>query len=385
MKIRGFISAVLAAVFALTGFTLKISAEGLPGPEVCKAAILTELSTGTVLYELNADLRLPMASVTKIMTLIITAEEIEKGKLSFSDIAVCSDYAGSMDGSVIWLEAGEEMEIGDLVKSVVIASANDACVVLAEHIEGTEEKFVARMNKKAKELGLSNTNFVNCVGYDHEKHYSSARDIAVMSGELRKYNIFDEFLLTRLDSVRTGTTRETQLLNTNKLISSYDGISGLKTGTTDNAGCCLSATAEKNGLELCGVVLGCNSDEARFSSAEALLDYGFDNFESVKPRPDVSELTEIPVKNGIKKGVDTRFSEVSEVILAKGSKNKITYHYSRTNEIAAPVEKGQLLGFVTMTVDEEVIGTAKIIAAEEVAELDFGRSIGYLLAELFRF
>lgn len=384
MKIRGILTSLMAVFFSLSAFSCPVFAE-MPTPECCKSAILTELSTGTVLYELNADLRLPMASVTKIMTLLITAEEIEKGNLSFSDKAVCSAYAGSMDGSVIWLEEGEEMEIGELIKSVVIASANDACVVIAEHIEGSEEKFVERMNNKAKALGLNNTHFVNCVGYDHPDHYSSARDIAVMSGELKKYSYFDEFLLTRLDSVRTGTKRETQLLNTNKLIRSYDGISGLKTGTTDNAGCCLSATAEKRGLELCAVVLGCPDDDTRFSAAESLLDYGFEGYESVTPHPDVSELLEVPVKKGVKKTADTRFSAVSEVILPKGSESKIEYHYSRTPEIAAPVEKGQVLGFVTMTVDDEVIGTAKIIAAEEVAELNFETSLASLLEALFTF
>ena len=384
MKIRKIATTLMAVFFSLTAFSRPLSAE-MPSPESCKAAILTELSTGTVLYELNPDLRLPIASVTKIMTLLITAEEIEKGNISFSDIAVCSAYAGSMDGSVIWLEEGEEMELGELIKSVVIASANDACVVIAEHIEGSEEKFVERMNKKARSLGLTNTHFVNCVGYDDPEHYSSARDIALMSGELKRYDYFDDFLLTRLDSVRTGTKRETQLLNTNKLIRSYDGMSGLKTGTTDNAGCCLSATAEKRGMELCAVVLGCPDDDTRFSTAKSLLDYGFEGFESVMPHPDVSELLEIPVKRGVKKAADTRFSAVSEVILPKGSESKIEYHYSRTPEISAPVEKGQVLGFVTMTVDDEVIGTAKIIAAEEVEELNYGKSLSSLLEEMFRF
>ena len=384
MRIQKIFASITAVFFAITAFSSPLLAELLV-PGNFNAALFTELSSCSGLFGVHPDLRLPIASVTKIMTLLITAEEIEKGNISFSDIAVCSAHAGSMDGSVIWLEEGEEMELGELIKSVVIASANDACVVIAEHIEGSEEKFVERMNKKAKSLGLTNTHFTNCVGYDDPDHYSSARDIAVMSGALKRYNYFDEFLLTRLDSVRTGTKRETQLLNTNKLIRSYDGISGLKTGTTDNAGCCLSATAEKRGMELCGVVLGCPDDVTRFSAAEALLDYGFEGYESVMPHPDVSELLEVPVKKGVKKTADTRFSAVSEVILPKGSEGKIEYHYSRTPEIAAPVEKGQVLGFVTMTVDDEVIGTAKIIAAEEVEELNYQKSLSSLLEELFRF
>lgn len=350
-----------------------------------RAAILIERETGQVLYEHNADERLPIASVTKIMTLLITAQEINAGNLTFEETAVCSDYAGSMDGSVIWLEKGEEMSVGDLIKSVVIASANDACVMLAEHISGSESAFVERMNKTAAELKMTNTNFMNCVGYDHENHYSTARDIAVMAGELRKYDYFDEFLLTRLDSVRTGTKRETQLLNTNKLITSYNGITGLKTGTTDGAGCCLCATAKRGNMSLIAVVLGCKDDEQRFTEAEKLLDTGFDGFEKVILRPDTSELVEVAVDGGVKKTVDTRFSGVSDVVLEKGTATEIDFHYSRTEKISAPVEQGQTLGFVTMLSGDKIIGSAKIVAAEEVEALDYGKCLSEIFDMLFTF
>lgn len=381
------ITAVLCAAAAALSLSLPACSEEQTEPDTktAKAAILTELSTGQPIFELNADLRLPIASVTKIMTLIIAAEEIGAGRLSFDDTAVCSDYAGSMDGSVIWLEAGEEMRVGDLIKSIVIASANDACVMLAEHIEGSEPAFVQRMNKTAARLGLDNTSFANCVGYDNENHYSTARDIAVMAAELRQYPYFDDFLLTRLDSVRTGTSRESQLLNTNKLITSYNGITGLKTGTTDKAGCCLCATAERNGMELAAVVLGCSDDDDRFSAAKALLDYGFNGYEKATPHPEVSELLEIPVENGVKSGADTRFSGVSPIILPKGGASRLKYHYSRTEKVSAPVAKGQTMGFVTVTLDDEVIGTIKIIAAEEVEQLSFGKCAGYMFEALFRF
>ncbi len=368
---------------AALSFIVPAFAEGPPPLSETRSAILMEKKTGQVLYEKNADERLPIASVTKIMVLLIAAEEIKSGRLSFSDTAVCSDYAGGMDGSVIWLTAGEEMTVSDLIKSIVIASANDACVMLAEHIAGSETAFVERMNKKAAELKMTNTNFVNCVGYDDPNHYSTARDVGKMAAELRKYTYYDEFLLTRLDSVRTGTKTETQLLNTNKLINSYSGITGLKTGTTDNAGYCLCATAERRGMELIGVILGCKSDENRFSEAESLLDYGFNDFETVTLRPDVSELLEVKVEGGTKKTVDTRFSGVTDVILPKGSASLIEYHYSRTDSVSAPVEKGQLLGFVTMTSGETVVGTAKIVAAEEVEKLDFRRCAEELIKRLF--
>ncbi len=380
--LKRLISAFLCIVM-IFAVNIPVYAEGVPDMEGAKSAVLVEMETGQVLYEKNACERLPMASVTKIMTLLIAAEEISAGKLSFEDELVCSDYAGSMDGSVIWLESGEVMTAGDVIKSIVIASANDACVMLAEHIGGSEQAFVERMNKKAAELQMTDTKFMNCVGYDDPEHYSSARDIARMAAELRKYSYYDEFLLTRLDSVRTGTKRETQLLNTNKLINYYNGITGLKTGTTDNAGCCLCATAKRKGMELICVVMGCEDDESRFENAEKLLDYGFDDFERVSLRPDVSELTEIKVDGGVKKAVDTRFSGTGEVILPKGSGSLLEYTYSRTESVAAPVEQGQLVGFVTVTSGGRTVGTIKIVAAESAEKLDFKRCVKEILGKLF--
>ncbi|MBO6229229.1 MAG: D-alanyl-D-alanine carboxypeptidase [Ruminiclostridium sp.] len=388
MDILRFIAGLSAA--AIAAFPFSVQSAGVERSvtadiKSAKAAVLVESSTGKALCGLNENARMPIASVTKIMTLLIAAEAVESGELRFTDTAVCSEHANSMDGSVIWLETGEEMSVADLAKSIVIASANDACVMLAEHIAGSEAAFVEKMNERAEELGMSNTHFANCVGYDDDDHYSSARDIAVMAAELRKYSYYDEFLMTRLDSVRTGTSRETQLLNTNKLITSYSGITGLKTGTTDAAGCCFCGTAKRGNMELTAVVLGCSSDSDRFDAARNLLDFGFDGYERVTPRPDVAELTAIPVKGGIKTDADTRFTGVSELILPKGSGAKIRYHYSRAESIEAPVEKGQVLGFVTMEIDGDVIGNAKIVSAEEVPELDLGRCLGYVFGALISF
>lgn len=373
------------SLFFTRALVLPVSAEASPDCSAAKAVILTEQQTGQVLFEQNADEKLPIASVTKIMTLLIAAEHIQAGKLSLSDTATCSAHAASMDGSVIWLTEGEEMSVRDLVKSVVIASANDACVMLAEHIAGSETDFVSAMNNKAAELGMTGTHFANCVGYDDENHYSTARDVAKMAAQLRRHSVYDEFLLTRLDSVRTGTKTETQLLNTNKLITSYTGITGLKTGTTDRAGCCLCATAKRGETELVAVVLGCSEDEQRFRTAENLLDYGFGGFELVTLRPDVAELSEIPVDGGVKKTVDTRYSGTVSVILPKGSAQLVEYHYSRSQGISAPVEQGERLGIVTMTVGEQVVGTVKIVAAEAVEALDFSRCLRALISSLLRF
>ena len=382
-----YTAAAAAFVLMISAVSVNAAAEKTVRADIktAKAAILVESSTGKALCGYNENTRLPMASVTKIMTLLIAAEEIDAGRLGFDDTAVCSEHANSMDGSVIWLETGEEMTVGDLAKSIVIASANDACVMLAEHIAGSEEAFVGRMNARAAELGMTNTHFANCVGYDDKDHYSSARDIAVMAAELREYDCYDDFLLTRLDSVRTGTARETQLLNTNKLITSYSGITGLKTGTTDEAGCCFCGTAKRGNMELTAVVLGCETDSDRFEAARNLLDLGFENYERVVPRPDVSELLEVPVERGIKRGVDTRFAGVQELILEKGSGALIKYHYSRTAAVEAPVEKGQVLGYVTMSIGGEVIGNAKIIAAESVPKLDLARCFDYMIKAFFSY
>ncbi len=377
------ISAVLSVALVFSAAAVTSSAQETE--TTAKSAVLMEKETGQILYEKNADEKLPIASVTKIMVLLIAAEEISKGNLSFEDTAVCSDYAGSMDGSVIWLEPGEEMSVGDLIKSIVIASANDACVMLAEHIEGSERAFVERMNKRAAALEMSGTKFSNCVGYDNAGHYSTARDVAKMAAELRKYDYYDELLMTRLDSVRTGTKRETQLLNTNKLINSYSGITGLKTGTTDNAGYCFCGSAKRGGMELIGVVLGCRDDESRFSEAENLLDSGFNDYERVTLRPDVSELIEVKVDGGVKKTIDTRFSGTGQVILPKGSGSLLKYSYSRTESVSAPVEKGQLMGYVTVTSGEATVGTIKIIAAESSEELDFKRCLKEIFEKLFVF
>lgn len=381
---KRFVSVFLFLIIILLN-SFPVFAEDMPDCSAAKAVILTEQQTGQVLFEQNADEKLPIASVTKIMVLLVAAEEIEAGRLDFSETAVCSAHAASMDGSVIWLTEGEEMSVGDLIKTIVIASANDACVMLAEHIAGSESEFVKKMNKKASELGMTNTNFVNCVGYDDNNHYSTARDVAKMAARLRKYNYYDEFLLTRLDSVRTGTKTETQLLNTNKLITTYAGITGLKTGTTDGAGCCFCGTAKRGETELVAVVLGCSEDGERFEIAEKLLDYGFNGFELVTLRPDVAELLEVAVDGGVKKTVDTRFSGIVSVILPKGSAELVEYHYSRVQGISAPVEQGDQLGFVTMTVGEQVVGTAKIVAAEKIEALDFGRCLRELFAALLCF
>lgn len=348
-----------------------------------RAAVLAEAATGELLCGENVDERLPIASITKIMTLLLAAERLEAGKLSFEDMIPVSEYASGMTGSVIWLEPNEQISAGELLKSVVIASANDSCVALAEYIAGSEEKFTALMNSRAAELGMSNTHFTNCVGYDAEEHYSTAADIAIMAAELRKHDCYDEFLTTRLDSVRTGTARETQLLNTNKLITSYNGITGLKTGTTDDAGYCLVGTARRGDMELIAVVLGCDDGDDRFDSVRELLDYGFEGYCLFTPQFDETLLADIPVKRGTKQAVGVRYSGIAPCVIPKGKQSSVEYFYSISDIAAAPIAVGDTLGTATAVLGEKIILRAEITAAEESEEMTLAKSIELVFRALF--
>ena len=267
------------------------------------SAILMEASTGKILFEKNAHEQRPCASVTKVMTLLLVFEAIESGKLTYDTTITTSAHASSMGGSDIWLEEGETMSAHDMIKATVVASANDAAVALAEHICGSEDAFIEEMNKRAKELGMKETVFKNCNGLDEEGHVTSAYDVAVMSRELTKHEKIFEYASIWLDTLRNG---ETQIVNTNKLLKTYNGITGLKTGTTDDAGCCMSATATRGDVSLVAVVLGCDTGKQRFSDSASLLDYGFANI-SVKELNLPEAMTErVKIDKGMENSVDIK-------------------------------------------------------------------------------
>lgn len=349
-----------------------------------KSVVLAEAATGQVLYSQNPDEKLAIASVTKIMTLLIAAEELKAGNLTMEDTVTASHNAFVMDGSVIWLNEGEKMSLYDITRSIVISSANDACVALAEHIGGTEKEFVSRMNKKAAELGMKNTNFVNCTGLDEKNHYSTASDVAIMAAELRKYDYYDEFLLTRLTYVREGTDRATQLLNTNRLLN-YKGITGLKTGTTDNAGYCFTATAKRNDMELVAVVLGAETDEGRFDIARSLLDFGFEGFELFSPEFDTNELIDIGVKKGVIKELSVEPQKNLQCLIPKGRKGEIKYLYNIRKEVTAPVEKGSQVGKIIVLLGDETLFVVPVTVREGSDELTFFKSVWYILKGLISF
>ena len=345
-----------------------------------KSAILMEYNTGKVLYEANPDQRLAPASITKIMTLILVMEALESGKLSLDTKITASEHAASLGGSQIWLEPGEVMTIDELLRATVIASANDATVALAEAVAGNEEAFVTLMNKKAQDLGLKNTTFVNSYGLDAEGHLTTARDIAVMSAELINHKLIRDYSTVKMDSLRGC---ESELVNTNKLIRYYDGCFGLKTGTTGQAGSCLSATAERGGLTLIAVVLGSPTSKERFAGAQKLLDYGFANYCFT----DVKSQTEKFEAITVKKGVENQVTPIAEgglpLLLKKGEESGITQKVVLEKELTAPVKKGDTVGHVHIYLNEQEVGVIPIKASESVDKLTYFTCLIRLLKGLF--
>ena len=369
--VSAFLSLCLIFAFGTTSFADGISVSA-------KSAILVECSTGRVLFEYEADKQLPPASITKIMTLLLVMEAIESGKLGFETEITASEHACSMGGSQIWLEPGEVFTVNELLKAAAIASANDACVALAEAVSGTEEAFVELMNKRASELGMKNTVFKNCTGLDAEGHLSTARDIAIMSAALLSHEKIKEYSTVWMDSLRNG---ETELTNTNKLVRFYKGCTGLKTGSTDEAGCCLSASAKREGMELVSVTLGSPNTDERFAAGRKLLDYGFANFSVAKPVPPEEELYEIPVLHGVAETVTPVFEKPETYLLPKGQETFIEQKVTLAEKLEAPVEAGQIIGKVSVYLNGGEIGEYNIVAKETVEKMSFFAALKILFVK----
>ena len=345
-----------------------------------KSVILMDAATGTVLYEKEPDTQRAPASITKVMTLILTMEAISDGTVQLTDRIVASRHAASMGGSQIWLKEGEAMTVDEILKAVTVASANDASVALGEHLAGSEELFVGMMNEKAKKMGLENTCFVNCCGLDAPGHYSSARDIAKMSRELLKYDLIRNYTSIWMDYLRNG---QTQLVNTNKLIKYYDNTTGLKTGTTDDAGFCVSATAKRGDMELIAVVLGGQTGDLRFKDAKALLNYGFANYTVMTP--DLSSLTldSVAVKKGTEKSVEVYYEQPKALLLKRGTEQNITLKTTLPESVVAPVTSGQTVGKVAFLLDGEVIGECRLLVKNSVEKMTFKKTFWLILENLF--
>lgn len=367
----------LLAASALPVTAGALSEEDLTAP----SAVLMEASTGKVLFEKNSHEVRACASITKVMTLLLVMEAIDQGRMSLTDTITASEHASSMGGSDIWLEPGEIMSADDMVKATVVASANDAAVALAEYLEGTEEAFVQKMNQRAAELGMKDTVFKNCNGLDEEGHVTSAYDVALMSRELIKHEKIFDYTTIWMDTLREG---KTQIVNTNKLLKSYNGITGLKTGTTGGAGSCITATAQRDGLSLIGVVLGSATGKERFTDAAALLDYGFSNYMIYTPGLPEEALQPVPVANGMQSQVAVESAASGSVLLTKGREKDLKTEVKLSESVEAPVAKGQQLGKIVYTLDGEVLTEYPITAAGDVEQISFFSALGILARELLR-
>lgn len=376
-----FIALALAVCCFMTVNVYSAPMENVPEKTVedplnleCRSAILMEASTGTVLYEKNADEALPPASVTKVMTLLLVMEAMGEGKVSCEDVVFASANACSMGGSQIYLRENESMSVEDLLKSVIIASANDAAVALAEHVYGSEEAFVLKMNERAKALGMENTHFENTNGLDDtvENHVTSARDIAIMSKELIKYPKIIEYSSKWMDSIRNG---EFGLTNTNRLVRFYKGATGLKTGSTDKAGFCISATAERDGMELICVVMGAETRDIRNTIATKLLDYGFSNYKLFENEG--KTVKDIPLSRGVEESFSAEYKSVRMVLPRETGKISLGVHIEEN--ISAPIKKGDVVGIVSFTDGKKEICRVDVVALEDVEKCSFGNLFALFL------
>lgn len=342
----------------------------LAAPEVgAPSAVLMEASTGKILYEKDAHARLRPASVTKIMTLLLVMEALDSGAMAWDDVVTASADATKKGGSQVYLREGEQMTVEEMVKSVVVASANDCAAALAEKVAGSEEAFVEKMNARAAELGMADTHFVNCTGLDDAPeaadHLTSAADIAVMSRELLKHDGIRKYTTIWMDTVRDG---QFGLTNTNKLVRFYEGTTGLKTGYTSAAGYCVSATARRDGMELIAVILHSPSSAQRFQDAKALLNYGFAEYALVHPEPE-TPLPRVPVILGTSDSVAVKLGEDGAVLLEKSLQSSVTVETELEESVEAPVTEGQRLGTLTVRAGDAAVTEIPLVAAHDVPRL----------------
>ena len=376
MKRIGWITVVLVmlgAVFTAPAQAVELDIKG-------KSAFLMDAATGTVLYEKNAHEPLAPASVTKVMTMLLIMEAIDAGKIGWDDTVTASESAAAKGGSQIYLKVGETMSVSDMVKSIAVSSANDCACAMAEHLAGSESAFVDMMNTRAKELGMNDTNFVNCTGLDDSpeaaNHRTSAHDIAIMSRELLKnHPDIKKFTTVWMDTVRNGAFG---LSNTNKMIRFYNGATGLKTGFTSGAGYCLSASAQREGMELIAVVMGSETSAHRFNTCKGMLDYGFANFALVTA--DTEQSLEVPVKLGKMSVATAEPAERPQLLVDKSQKSSVTTQVTLEESVTAPVSRGQRLGTLTIQAGEQVLAQVPLVAKEPVERLSFGD----LFVKIFR-
>ena len=377
MKRIGAIVIVCALLFTLC----PVSVRAAPAEVAAKSAILMDAATGTILYEQNAHEKLAPASVTKVMTMLLIMEAIEAGRIGWDEQVTASEAAAAKGGSQVYLKVGEPMTVTDMVKSIAVSSANDCACAMAEHIAGSEEAFVERMNQRAKELGMLDTHFVNCTGLDDApnaaEHLTSAHDIALMSRELLvKHPKIKEFTTIWMDTIRNGTFG---LSNTNKMVRFYPGATGLKTGFTSAAGYCLSASAQRDGMELIAVVMGSESSQARFAACKSLLDYGFANYALIQPE---FQAGQVSVNLGAVGSVRAIPTESPQLLIDRAQRGSVTTDIDLEERVTAPVSRGQRLGTMTVRSGEQILRQIPLVAAEPVTKLTWGQMFVRILRKV---
>ncbi len=362
------LSAVMLAALCVPAYAEESAST--PVEIKAKSAVLMDVSTGKVLMKYNENERLYPASVTKIMPLLLICEAIDEGRIALSDVVTVSGSAASKGGSQIWLKEGEQMTVDELLKATAVYSANDACTALGEYIAGSDEAFVKMLNDRAAELRMTNTHFENCTGLDDttENHLTSALDVAIMSRELLKHEIIMNYTTIWMDSLRNG---QTELVNTNKLVRFYEGTTGLKTGTTSKAGCCVSASALREGTHLVAVVMGSENSTDRFETGKAMLNWGFANYSTVTPVIDSSLIPDVGVINGVVESIKPEIPQANPVLVEKGREGDITQTVDLAVDVAAPVEQGQVLGTVTFRLGDELLGEYNLTAPDQIQKLTF--------------
>ena len=378
MKRIGWIIVVLA----LLGGLLPLQAQAVDLDIAGKSALLMDVATGTVIYESNSHAPLAPASVTKVMTMLLIMEAIDSGKISWDDQVTTSESAAAKGGSQIFLKVGETMSVVEMVKSIAVSSANDCACAMAEHIAGSESAFVNMMNARAQELGMNDTNFVNCTGLDDDEsandHKTSAYDIALMSRELLKnHPDIKKYTTIWMDTVRNG---QFGLSNTNKLVRFYQGATGLKTGFTSSAGYCLSASAEREGMELIAVVMGCETSAERFAACKSMLDYGFANYAIIDPALDAP--VNVQIKLGAAPVVNAVPAQQQPLLIDKSQKNLINLKTDAQTEVTAPVSKGQRLGTLTIRAGDQVLSQIPLVAESAVPKLSWGQMFLRVLKQM---
>ena len=370
MKMKTGLAALVTALLLLPGIAqadeLPMKAEA-PITLTSPSAILCEASTGQVIFEKNADERRPVASVNKVMTILLTLEAVDEGRVSLEDQVTVSPRAASMGGSQAFLDAGERYKLSELLKTVIVASANDSAVALAEHLAGTEESFVRLMNARAEELGLTNTHYANCTGLPAQEHYTTARDVAKLSAQLDLHPIYYRYSTIWMDEIKHRGGRVTSLTNTNRLIRFYPGCDGYKTGSTNEARYCVSATAKKEGMRLIAVVLGTPAGQTRFDEARAMLEYGFANVQLVTPIAQGQALgMTVPVRLGGRDEVSVLSGGTCSLLERRGEKNALSLEVALVEKVNAPVCAGDVLGEIRVKRGDEVVAVVPAVAGEDV-------------------